>query len=468
MLRAGILARIRVPPRTFLLVCLAALITTLFVSHIRDTAPRRRPHHNHGGPKASEHSVSGRDCHLGKNSSSLNLAFPTRHFRDNLRNDTYYITSWAKAGFTNMFISYMHLIYLGFLSDRVPILPPFVPDDHIPQSAGALPFTSVFKFHHLRQHLRISILEWSQVKRLPGLRSSNPNSLYSNPNVESIGCWSTLPEEDGQFVYPRNTEKLLGLDVAYTKVPRFTRMDPNDDRDPNVKFHSLSVTITPKHSYAPSDSYPLAAASPSGVNLPPDEHLSCYDSLYFATSGVSDLEWRYSWGPAWRRVGTHLRFTDHLVDLTKNYLRQAFAVPPGGELPPLITVHIRRGDFANLCHDEQPCLIEPSKFASAVSGIRQKLSDDQGLNVTHVFVTSDEVDPQFWKTIDGFGWKYINHARELTTERFGPWYPPLIDTVALSMGVGFVGTDKSTFSTLSAWRVKDWNRGETRLVTRED
>ena len=41
----------------------------------------------------------------------------------------------------------------------------------------------------------------------------------------------------------------------------------------------------------------------------------------------------------------------------------------------------------------------------------------------------------------------------------------LIDNVALSMGVGFVGSGSSTFSLLNARRVEDWNDGITEIVS---
>lgn len=78
----------------------------------------------------------------------------------------------------------------------------------------------------------------------------------------------------------------------------------------------------------------------------------------------------------------------------------------------------------------------------------------------------DEHDPAFWDEVKGLGWKFFNHTAERTLERYNEWYPPLIDTVALSLGIGFVGTMDSTFSTLSAKRVEDWNDGFSRLVHR--
>jgi hypothetical protein len=43
-------------------------------------------------------------------------------------------------------------------------------------------------------------------------------------------------------------------------------------------------------------------------------------------------------------------------------------------------------------------------------------------------------------------------------------YPVIIDAVVQSNGMGFVGTELSTFSTLARRRVEDWQAGVTRTV----
>lgn len=62
------------------------------------------------------------------------------------------------------------------------------------------------------------------------------------------------------------------------------------------------------------------------------------------------------------------------------------------------------------------------------------------------------------------GWFYIDHTKERTLERFGEWYPPIIDVITQSYAVGFVGTEDSTFSLLGQRRVESWNGGVTRAV----
>lgn len=76
----------------------------------------------------------------------------------------------------------------------------------------------------------------------------------------------------------------------------------------------------------------------------------------------------------------------------------------------------------------------------------------------------DESDLSFWEEVRSYGWSYLNHTAEATFEKYGEWYPLLLDKVALSMGLGFVGTQSSTFSILNGDRVEDWSRGVVKML----
>jgi hypothetical protein len=80
---------------------------------------------------------------------------------------------------------------------------------------------------------------------------------------------------------------------------------------------------------------------------------------------------------------------------------------------------------------------------------------------------SDEEDPAFWKEVESIGWSRLDHTKELTLEKYGEWIPPILDQVAQSLAVGFVGTDDSTFSLVSMRRVQDWNHGPALLIARD-
>jgi len=226
---------------------------------------------------------------LSSASSQVLNGPPTTHFRDNLRNDTNYITAWSNAGFTNQFMGYVNMIYLSTITDRVPIIPPFAPAEHISASAGIIPFGDIFDLEHLRHVLRTPILEWRDVKIL---------SDHNSPEIDHLGCWSTRNENARDPNRAENLVHHLGLDVSYTRVPRVTRkLDEN-----HVVFSQLAATIYPVHPLVSPLSLPRFATSPLGHSSSPDEKLSCFDFLYYVTSGVDLYEWRFSWSPAWQTI----------------------------------------------------------------------------------------------------------------------------------------------------------------------
>ena len=84
--------------------------------------------------------------------------------------------------------------------------------------------------------------------------------------------------------------------------------------------------------------------------------------------------------------------------------------------------------------------------------------------MTRVIVTSDEKDPAWWEEVAALGWRTVDHDAAGTAEAFGGWYPVIIDAAIQSGALGFVGTDRSTYSIVSRRRVETWNDGATRTV----
>lgn len=244
-------------------------------------------------------------------------------------------------------------------------------------SAGIIPFGDIFDLEHLRRVLRSPILEWRDVKKLP---YHNP---YSTSEIENLGCWSARKENATEPNRAVNVVHHLGLDVAYTRVPRDTRLKPHDTEDNHVVFSQLAATVYPVRPLVSPQSLPRFAPSPLGHSLGPDEKLTCFDFLYYATSGVDVYEWRFSWSPAWQSIARHLNFTQPVLDLGQEYLRRVFLVHESHhELPPVsghktcqrnqllelivllinkfIAVHVRRGDFAYFCStDRNPDCFPP-------------------------------------------------------------------------------------------------------------
>ncbi|KDR75121.1 hypothetical protein GALMADRAFT_249034 [Galerina marginata CBS 339.88] len=391
---------------------------------------------------------------------------PTRHFRDNLLEDKFYITATANAGFTNQFMSTVNMIYLGMITDRIPIIPPFGPDHHISHDAGMVPFGDIFNLSRATDAIHRPLLEWRDVKYLP----SKDSTVEPKPSErEQIGCWSSRHGNEPRPVRVKSIVDHLNLDISYTRAPTEARNNPSDGNDAFLVFSKLVRYIYPKRPLPPPNGvYTLMEKSPLGHELLPDEHLTCFDFLYYLTSSPETYEWKFSWSPPWLWVATHFHFTDKLVEIVEGYLGRVFGAPKD-DLPPFIAVHMRRGDFAQQCWDTPgDCLIPPSTFEKKVASMRQELLETQNKHVKEVIIMSDETDPDFWEEIRELGWVHFDHTEEKTEQKYGQWYPPIIDIVAQSMAVGFIGTDDSTFSLVSARRVEDWHNGPTTMVSRAD
>ncbi|KAJ7474504.1 hypothetical protein B0H11DRAFT_2035682 [Mycena galericulata] len=111
----------------------------------------------------------------------------------------------------------MNLIYLGLITERVPIIPRFAPR-HLQPSSSELDFGEIFDIP----------LQWSQVQE--------PYSQY----IDELGCWNVQNTM-------RHTSGLYH-DVSYTTPPDLQKPE-----------------LSPAHRVA----------------LPPDEHLLWYDMLCY-------------------------------------------------------------------------------------------------------------------------------------------------------------------------------------------
>ena len=156
--------------------------------------------------------------------------------------------------------------------------------------------------------------------------------ISPNSEREAVGCWSTRPEHDPLPLRVNPLLNNLGLDVSYTRVPTSTRHTPNNPRDDFVIFSKLVPYIFPNSPLR--EHFEFMSASPLGHSLPPDEHLSCFDHLYFTTSSDKLFEWEAPWSPAWNLIGKHVRFNNEIVEIVKGYLSRAFNLSEG-EIPPV-------------------------------------------------------------------------------------------------------------------------------------
>ncbi|KAJ7446504.1 hypothetical protein B0H11DRAFT_1745723 [Mycena galericulata] len=382
--------------------------------------------------------------------SSLLIGEPTMSFRDNLRSDVEYITSWVSAGWTNDVFTYINLIYLGLITDRVPIIPEFTPS-HIGGHVPPIPFGDVFDVPRLRTGLGKGVLEWREVK--------NINSTF----VDDIGCWNTWEAVQYREAYPRRSRipNDLKLDISYTKAPSWIKMIPNYEHDQHSTFWSLATLAFPSTRQA--SLVPPLPSPEHNLSLPPDEQLLCYDYLYYVCAH-QPFELEYDYSPAWRYVGQFMHWTPRLEQIADDYVRLAMGVAEGAPIPPFISMHVRHHDFQVWCGEVpvQDCFASLPVISRRVEEIRAEILKRTGFRVAHVMMTSDETDPTWWHEVAKLGWFAPDHS--LTKETYGEWYPVLIDAVIQSQGVGFVGTDRSTMSIIAHRRVESWQSGPGVLV----
>ncbi|KAJ7631211.1 hypothetical protein FB45DRAFT_917836 [Roridomyces roridus] len=383
---------------------------------------------------------------------------PTTSFRDNLRNDTKYITSWGSGGWSNDVITMMNLIYLGLITDRVPVIPPFLPSHLMLSTVGnefsALNFGHVFDLPYLREKIGKPVLEWNELK-----------ALETGNRDEELGCWGVWQSIQYHDPAPRQSfgPWSLGLDVSYTKTPDWVKKLPNAEHDRYSTFWSLATLAFP--STRNESLVPPVPSPKHNATLPPDEHLLCFDMLYYLISAHESDELSKDYSPAWRSVGQYLRWTPTLERLAEVYIRQAFGLHQAADIPPFIAVHVRHTDFADWCEagiDTNDCFAPLTAMAQRVQEVQDEIKETKGIEVKNVIITSDETNSTWWEGVYELGWARPDHSR--TKELYGDWHFILIDAVIQSRSIGFVGTARSTVSLLSQKRVESWQDGAVRMV----
>ncbi|KAF7309550.1 hypothetical protein MIND_00325900 [Mycena indigotica] len=375
---------------------------------------------------------------------------PTAAFKDNLLPNVQYVTTFPGSGWTNDVLLYMNLLYLALITERVAVIPYFTPT-HVGGSAPTIGFGEIFDIPRLEKALGTRILEWHQVK--------DPQS----ETIDTMGCWSVW-----KGVQSFNTEShftsatmRLKLDVSYTTAPRWIKLEPGNDGDPHASFWALAALAFPE---TRSENLQSPALSPiNKAALAPDEHLLCYDYLYYV-GATNTYEWEADYSPAWRFVGRHMHWTPEIMKLADQYVRDALTVAPADYgWRQYISVHVRHGDFAGWCEVVlKECFAPLSAIARRVEEVQDEIWEKERLIVDRVIVTSDEPNHEWWEEVNELGWARPDHSQ--TIARYGAWHPILIDAAIQSGATGFVGTDRSTVSTLARKRVAAWNNGPVRTV----
>ncbi|KAF9527347.1 hypothetical protein CPB83DRAFT_907750 [Crepidotus variabilis] len=396
--------------------------------------------------------ITAEDIHAGGrveewDSSRVLKGIRTKRFKDNLKNDVNFITSWTDGSLTNQFIGYVNMIYLGTLSNRISIIPPFVPErpNDIAFSVTAIPFGYVFNISRAQGAMRQPIVEWMEVKNLVDAMSTAVQPASAR---EPLGCWSTQPASGVNALHP--VVNNLGLDVGYTRLPLDIFVQDGHAEEAVLQFGRTVGYIDPVHPIRQPSSFALMQPSFLGHRLTPDEQLTCIDNLHLATSSGNLDEWDFAWAPAWRFVGQYLHFMHNDIELAKSYLSRTFQVQ-ASNLPAFIAVAVPKTSSLPNLHKQ-------------VALVQANLKLEKNLENAKVLVISTVEDAQFWENVRDFGWSRLDHFKEMTLEKYGHWARDVLDGVVASMAVGFIGEQHSAFAIVSARRVQEWNGGVVNLI----
>ncbi|KAI5481598.1 hypothetical protein MNV49_002824 [Pseudohyphozyma bogoriensis] len=429
---------------------------------------------------------------------AINFVEPQDSYKVQLKYDVRYIVSMSYGGFANQFIGIYHLLYLAKLLRRVAIIPTLMA---IHFDAASVPLSQFFDIDRFYTETQIPVLELQDLK---WFNETDP------PPWERISCWSVHERvtpggangNDGSmrehsievdyWALPQMRAGSEGWNIWYNELLTFDL----DERAREEWFSTLKREFIPQRQLPADDKRKLEDLTDAEkrANMwphfdpwhrpPPTDQLMCLDTTLFVgghlmkppyPATVPSEKLRSYENEGWTEAGQYLFFNDHVEELADKYVLALFGVEKMEQVPPFITVHIRRGDF-----DTARGLTSLDKYTDGVARVRKKLQsriDDPdswegagkknqryfpGVNAVDyavVATTDEKMDSPFVKDLFALGWYVLNHDKMRTVEELGEWYPTIIDQCILSRGRGFVGTEWSTYSTTTGLRVKYWNGG---------
>jgi hypothetical protein len=171
----------------------------------------------------------------------------------------------------------VNLIYLGIITDRIPVLPPFTPS-HINIGAShrvpPIDFGNIFDVPRLAKLLDKPILEWRDVKD------------EESDDWDSLGCWNIWEavQDEQRFPRPSEAPDSLALDISYTSMPKDIKLYPGEVHDFHTTFWNLA-----KFAYPDTRAPRMGVTKPSPymeVILPPDEDMLCFDYMYYVCAST--------------------------------------------------------------------------------------------------------------------------------------------------------------------------------------
>ncbi|SCV73350.1 BQ2448_7276 [Microbotryum intermedium] len=432
-------------------------------------------------------------------------ATPQEKFWDQLRPGRRYLTAFTFGGHSNQMLGIQKLLYLAKVTSRVPIVPTMIPDHFAGFPAD---FTKFYDLDRFYRETGIPAFVMSGIK--PG-----DNNWQSQPIEEiareHLGCWSVQEAVVGYangfghtlvhhnfgvnlWALPELTKAIGGNEIAFDamrmfdfdKLARSTWLDKVKREMLPQKETEAILPITDSEGRANNTKDTFNPVS--GV-LPNDKVL-CFDNTMFLGAIEFSEEEEVEQGRSvpqpeprltgeditWQEVGQHIFFNTEVREMASKYLVHLFEVASPAEMPPYISVHLRRGDFAAFAGG----YTKLEGYLMGIKRIQAKLqsriddlqswqspgkrhfkprSGSKVIDFPIVATTDEDMGSDLVRQIRGLGWKVVDHDAMQTIETKGPWWLTVLDMAILAGGSGFIGTERSTYSYMTGLRVKYWQGG---------
>ncbi|SCV73351.1 BQ2448_7277 [Microbotryum intermedium] len=425
---------------------------------------------------------------------------PQPALRSQLKAGWRYVTSLNSGGHSQQILSDIKLLYFALLSRRAAILPTLVPvmiDDGAPES-----ITHFYDLHRLMNNSGLLAVSMTSNCNPPEASSWSRNGCWSSQEA-AIG--SALSNHEPLNVHavrvthwalPTLARGFEGFGIAFPALRLFdANLEAKNDWINKARRLALpqktllrtnGAIIPPRDKEARFANRKEEFDSRAEGDAVPSEQLMCIDNPAFlapvTTRGddraSGDVEPLAQEDQSWKLVGRHLRFNALVEDTVDEYLMRMFGVEHRREVPPFIAVHVRGGgDFSAVVGGH----LSVDKYSSALHTLQRRMQDRakamkhsaqrdaghhralramaHGAQADKLEIVATTDDSGFAHTLHELGWRVVDHDGMRTTQHYGAWWPTIIDSAILARGVGFVGTDRSSFSQLAGLRVKYWHHG---------
>lgn len=365
---------------------------------------------------------------------------------------------------------------------------------HFAVAADPEDFSTFYDLNRLYFESHIAAIEMSAFKMM------RPTFLTDGiaPN-EKMSCWSLREQVTGS-IDPDGWSLLLhGIKMSLWALPKLQRGSDGgrinydaikyfDANEPERHYwiHRCRSEFLPQRpilSTTTSVVDPLFNLKPGftpHLVAPPSDQVLCLDNTLFLSPILLPETFPTSTLPlepliegedtAWEEVGQYAHFSSQVEAQADQYLLHLFNVTSLNQIPPFITIHLRRGDFKAFTG-----LTALDFYIKALERVRERLQKRinapeswrgpsrkefktfEGYEAKDyaIVATSDETSgTEFMLAVKALGWKVIDHDEQRTDEVLGGWWSAILDSAILARGQSFVGTPKSTYTGLAALRVK--------------